>query len=248
MANAPADIPNAILDELLGLRTTTSEAEARFARIILEATGIDLSKQDISEISMTVILGIVKEPPTTDSREALEDFDKAASKLIAALNRVQFEAAKGTPIGRLDLTVPKDMPIGRSNLAEKFLDDALAEDKEEGERIGYIWDPREYVTRVVSDVALLQTRVRKILHHATRIEHGTGRRIAGYDEFIFACHRVWKRHRKDKGYSTKQGRGVGPFVRFVYSAQALLPLAKRKDTEAAVGDAVVKALKSSTRN
>lgn len=247
MDKIPAEIPRAILDDLVGLKFTP-EAHARFREIILNATGINLSKQDISELGMSVLQGTVTEPPTIDSREALEDFDKAASKLLAAVRRVQSEAAKGTPVGRLDLTIPKDMPIGRRNLAESFLGDAFAKDKEEAERIGYIWNPREYVERVNSDVTLLQRQARKWLRGATNIEHGTGRRVAGYDEFIRACHRVWKRHRQDKGYSTKQGRGVGPFVQFVHSAQAALPLAKRKETEAAVGDAVVKALKDSTRN
>lgn len=75
--------------------------------------------------------------------------------------------------------------------------------------------------------------------NANRVEHGRGRRLEGYDRFVTACRRVWLRHRTEKGWSKKDGRGAGPFVRFVFIVQELLPPTMRKPSKGAVGDAVI---------
>lgn len=222
------------IEDMNGPRLTP-ELSRQVRRSVLIAAGLEISDQEIAEIYRVAQFAFSNAfaPATTDSRTALQDFDKAASKLLQSLKAVKFQASEG-------------LAIGRVNLAERFMRDAFAENEEEGERLGYIWEPGEYVERVISDVTLLQREAKKALQKAKGVEHGYGRKILGYKDFVLVCQRVWVRYRSDQGYSRKAGRGSGPFVRFVYCLQELIPRPKRKRSETAVGDAVVAALKDTS--
>jgi hypothetical protein len=212
----------------------TEEFSEQIRLSVVAAAGFELSHHDLIKIQHAGIT-LYEEPATLESRNALEEFDKAASKLLATLNTIEFQAKRG-------------ILIGRTNLADCFVGEAMAENQEKIELLGSFWNPRDYILCVRRDLTLLREHARKTISTAKRVKRGGGREVVGYDKFVLACKEVWDRYRNDKGFSITLGRGSGPFVRFVYLVQNLIPPPKRKATEAAVGDAVVKILKGTKQN
>jgi hypothetical protein len=169
-------------------------------------------------------------PVSGRSYKAVDDLRKALWKSLVALEKVRSIAAE-------------PMEIGRLNIAQDYVSDMSGFSDDAEEDIWLATTPEEVIDRLTADVRLHHRRAERALNSAQRMERGQGRRTKGYDEFITACRQVWNRHRKDKGWSTKAGRGSGPFVIFVCIAQTLLPPPMWKETPEAVGDAVVAALK-----
>ena len=161
---------------------------------------------------------------------AIADVEKATRKLLFALSNIKKLA---------------EMPkvIGRKNLAwQFFIDNSDFRDED----ISFI-DQTKYILEYIHPrLKLLKVRAGVLFKNAKRVEHGRGRRVEGYNDFVTGCHQVWLKHRRNKGWSKRNGRGAGPFVRFVCIAQELLPPSMRKSSEAAVGDAVVAAMTEGT--
>jgi hypothetical protein len=152
------------------------------------------------------------------------DVKNTAHKLLAALGKIRDAADKPTI-------------VGRENLACTFINDNW--DFRDEDLLFPIHPTEAIIKHIRPMLEHLELRAKSLLATAQRVEHGRGRRLEGYDEFVTACHQVWLKHRGIKGWTKRNGRGAGPFVRFVCLAQELLPPAMRKPSQNAVGDAVV---------
>jgi hypothetical protein len=69
----------------------TEEFSEQIRLSVVAAAGFELSHHDLIKIQHAGIT-LYEEPATLESRNALEEFDKAASKLLATLNTIEFQA------------------------------------------------------------------------------------------------------------------------------------------------------------
>ena len=146
-------------------------------------------------------------PALPASRDALRELIKLSDKLSTAMKNVYSLAGE-------------DPPLNCSSLVDWFLWESSV----------VLGDPSRVrittdalIHRISHDLHDLTERAHRILEDAPLPSRGTSRKIAGYNIFVDACHRVRPNHRSDKGWSKKNGRGAGHFVRFVSIAQPLLP-------------------------
>jgi hypothetical protein len=174
-------------------------------------------------------------PTTGESKSSIAELAKTAKALRDAIALVQKLAAE--PI-----------VIGRANFTHDFMEDTytvVVDDDEEEWKV--LLDPTEdLLRRLVADVETVRHRAKHALGMVRPAGRGKGKQIVGYPDYILACRSIWSRHRTDKGWSKKEGRGCGPFVSFVYLTQDLLPRGMRKGTLEKVGDAISAALEGTT--
>jgi hypothetical protein len=173
-------------------------------------------------------------PPhvTGQSYKAIEDLERAAKRLRDALALIK-SMADGPPA------------IEERDLASEFImDNCTAADDDIDAQVDItVYPTEELINHLLYDIDCVRGRAQYALDTNSVRKRGTGRKAYGYGTFVNACHRVWRLHESAQGWSTKEGRGAGRFVTFVYTVQNLLPPPMRKLSEAAVGDAVLAALK-----
>jgi hypothetical protein len=208
----------------------TAELATRIAVSVEQALGFWLQPEDVETLHYGAVQAgsenFAKMPALPTSRDALRELIMASNKLVTAIRKVYELAYKAPPLNRFSLVDPF---LWESSI---ILGDPSR-----------VWIPTErLIDRISHDLEELTERAHRILADAPLASRGTSRKIAGLDIFVDACHRVWTNHRTDKGWSKKNGRGAGHFVRFVNIVQPLLPPELRKTSEAAVGDAVLAVL------
>jgi hypothetical protein len=167
-----------------------------------------------------------------ESYSAVDKLEKAAKRLAAVIRYVKSVASG-------------PLVVGLGNVASDLIEDSIKFDSDYVIE-SIVYPTEELIAHLEESLEILQRRTKHAIETARVMKQGKGRTNRGYDIFIRKCRTIWDRHRQDKGWSKKAGRGSGPFVTFVHVAQDLLPPPMRKLTEAAVGDAVVATLKVTT--